>query len=55
MQKLTEVKDIDNFEELYRWICSQKLESKDRIILYEMVDIVCELNFKHLKKKGLFL
>lgn len=52
MKKLTEVKDVENFEELYKWICSQKIDSKDRRILYEMTDKVCELNFKHLQTKG---
>jgi len=46
MNELTEVKNIQNFEELYKWICKQKIDAKDRRILYELTDKVCELNFR---------
>ena len=51
--KLSEVnvKNIKEFKDLYRWVCSMPVDGKDRRILMDMIDVSCKLTTKHIMEK----
>jgi len=54
--KLSEVnvKNIKEFKDLYTWVCSMPIDSKDRRILMDLIDVSCKLNTELWQSKGAF-
>ena len=49
------VKEITEFKDLYKWVCSLPIDGADRRIIMDLIDVSCELNTKLLQDKGLML
>ena len=49
------VKEITEFKDLYKWVCSLPIDGVDRRILMDVIDVSCKLNTKLLQDKGLVL
>ena len=49
------VKEIAEFKDLYKWVCSLPIDGADRRILMDVIDVSCKLNTKLLQDKGLLI
>mgnify|MGYP003634401700 FL=1 len=46
------VKEIAEFKDLYKWVCSLPIDGTDRRILMDVIDVSCKLNTKLLHEQG---